>query len=550
LPLPIAPLIHQNNVTAMPAVTGRDRMSQPESEHFDAVVIGGGPGGSTAATFIAMQGHRVLLLERERFPRHQIGESLLPATVHGICPLLGVSAEIAGAGFPRKLGGTLRWGKQTKPWTFRFARNPDAPGGYAYQVERSRFDQMLLDNARRKGVVVREEHAVQEILFEEGRASGVLATDSQGSLSRIASRFVLDAGGHRSRQYNPHVGERVFSKFFQNIALYAYFENGKRLAPPYDGNIFSAAFNEGWLWYIPLSDRLTSVGAVIAREAAKTLQDGHDVALQRCIAACPPIADLLANATRVTEGMYGQFRIRKDFSYSNTRFWRPGLVLIGDAACFIDPIFSSGVHLSTYAALLAARSVNTVLRGTIDEHACFAEYERRYRREFGNFYQFLVAFYDMHQDRESYFWEARKILNTDEKSNTAFVRLVAGLSSSEEPLFNSTTFFEVRGGFGDWFEEHIAQQSEGAVLQGGGMSHAKEGFDPARFMQGFTTEIVQLQMMAQFGASHAPNAPIAVGGLVASADGFHWARPQRPPGLPRPVIRRSAGSPRLPAPRS
>jgi FAD-dependent halogenase len=111
-------------------------MSNVSNETFDA--IGGGPGGSTAASFIAMQGHRVLLLEREQFPRHQIGESLLPSTIHGICALLGLRDEIKNAGFPRKRGGTFRWGRSPTPWTFAFAKNPDAPGGFAYQVERAR----------------------------------------------------------------------------------------------------------------------------------------------------------------------------------------------------------------------------------------------------------------------------------------------------------------------------------------------------------------------------------------------------------------------------
>src|SRR6185295_3326851 len=99
-------------------------------------------------------------------------------------------------------------------------------------------------------------------------------------------------------------------------------------------------------------------------------------------------------------------------------FWKPGCALVGDAACFIDPVFSSGVHLSTYSALLAARTINTCLRNTgIDEAVCFDEFEQRYRREFGNFYQFLVGFYDMHVDEDSYFWRARKIVNTEERDN-------------------------------------------------------------------------------------------------------------------------------------
>lgn len=496
-------------------------MTTAATDDFDLIVVGGGPAGSTAASFVAMQGHRVLLLEREAFPRHQLGESLLPATVHGICALLGLTEELEKAGFPRKRGGTFRWGNNPKPWTFPFAKNTDVPGGYAYQVERARFDKMLLDNSRRKGVDVREQHAVKEIVFDGERAVGVTFNDASGKESRATARFIVDAGGHRARQYNDHVGERVYSKFFQNIALYTYFEHGKRLPAPNSGNILSCAFKDGWFWYIPLSSTLTSVGAVVSREAAKLMQDGHEQAFNTWVEACPLIAEYLAPAKRVTEGMYGEFRVRKDFSYSTTSFWKPGLVLIGDAACFVDPVFSSGVHLGTYSALLAARSINTCLRGGVAEESCFVEFENRYRREYGNFYQFLSAFYDMHQDLDSYFWAARKILNTEERANEAFVRLIAGVSSKDEPLFSSSDFFQARIGLGEWFQTVIPEH---ATRGDNVPQFDKEKFDPAHFMKGFTSEIAQIQTQALYGADRGMEMPITAGGLVPSADGFHWSR--------------------------
>src|SRR5439155_111060 len=150
-----------------------------------------------------------------------------------------------------------------------------------------------------------------------------------------------------------------------------YYENGKRLPPPNSGNILSVAFKNGWFWYIPLSDTLTSVGAVVSRDAAEQLSDPQG-AMQHFIDQAPLIKEYLAGAARVTSGIYGEYRIRKDYSYCNTGFWKPGCALVGDAACFIDPVFSSGVHLSTYSALLAARSINTCLRDSqIPEAVCF-----------------------------------------------------------------------------------------------------------------------------------------------------------------------------------
>lgn len=502
-------------------------------ETFDLIVLGGGPAGSTVSTFCAMAGHRVLLLEKEHFPRHQIGESLLPATVHGICPLLGVKEEVERAGFPRKNGGTFRWGTSPTPWTFRFTKKDNDPYGYAYQVERAKFDEILLRNAQRKGVDVREGHEVIGTIYEGDRVVGVRFRDLEGREHEARARFVADTSGHKSH-VAPSVGERVFSKFFQNVALYGYFENGKRLPPPNSGNILCAAFKSGWFWYIPLSDTLTSVGAVVAKDATGRIRDdGPEQALKGYIDECPLIREYLSNARRVTEGIYGEHRVRKDYSYCNTRFWAPGVVLVGDAACFIDPVFSSGVHLATYSALLAARSINTCLRGDddlIDEQECFEEYELRYRREFGKFYQFLIAFYDMYQDESSYFWSARKILNTEERDNNAFIRLVAGISEADEPLFEGSAerFFADRQGFGPHFAEMIGRDVPDANASGLLRPAAAPKPDPARFdadkfMQGFTSEIAQLQILALMRERRPAEQPLMPNGLIASADGLHWA---------------------------
>lgn len=502
---------------------------------FDLIVLGGGPGGSTVATLVAMQGHRVLLLEQDKFPRHQIGESLLPATVHGICPMLGVKEEIDQAGFPRKRGGTFRWGKNPTPWTFTFTRNPDSPTGYAYQVERSRFDAILLNNARRKGVDVREEHAATDVIMDGDRVAGVRFKDAAGQERTATARFVVGSQGFRSSMHQL-AGERIYSRFFQNVALYGYFEGGKRLPAPNQGNILSAAFEHGWFWYIPLSDTLTSVGAVVSREMAERIKGGHEEAFRSFVDACPIMSEYLAPARRVTQGEYGEFRVRKDYSYCNTRFWRPGLALIGDAACFIDPVFSSGVHLATYAGLLAARSINTCLQGDLDEPRCFLEFEYRYRREFSNFYQFLIAFYDMHKEEDSYFWAARKILNTEEAGNTAFVRLISGLSTShlldgEQAPDDTAHFFEDREGMGDWFHGMLLETAEGMSSRpegpGRGRPSPGRGFRPESFMQELTSELSQVQRQARLKDHRPSEAPLVRGGLVPSKDGLHWQEVER-----------------------
>jgi FAD-dependent halogenase len=493
--------------------------SEHLSEETDVVVVGGGPGGSTLATLVAMQGNRVILLEKEKFPRWQIGESLLPSTVHGVCCLTGVADELHKAGFTRKRGGTLRWGANPEPWTFAFSVSPRITGetSYAYQVERSKFDKILLDHARRKGVDVREQHAVTGTIGEDERILGVTYKDAAGGEGTIRAKYVADASGNKSRIFRDTGAVRQYSEFFRSLALFGYFEGGKRLPAPNSGNILSSAFDSGWFWYIPLSPTLTSVGAVVRPELASKIQGDPEETLTALIAECPMISDYLRDAKRVTEGQYGELRVRKDYSYANTKFWCPGMMLIGDAACFVDPIFSSGVHLATYSALLAARSINTVLAGNVDEGTAFREFEQRYRREYGVFYEFLVAFYDMHVDENSYFWSAKKVTASTSPDLESFVNLVGGLSSGESALSRVELAEHYRGRSGEFataVDKLVADKEQSMVplFNSQIVKHAmREGaMEQARVLLGQDPE---------------PDMPLFEGGLIPSKDGLSWSLP-------------------------
>ena len=480
----------------------------------DVVVVGGGPGGSTLATLVAMRGHRVVLLEKEKFPRYQIGESLLPSTVHGICRLTGVADELAKAGFTKKRGGTMRWGARPEPWTLAFSVSPKMAGetSHAYQVERSKFDQILLDHARNTGVDVREQHTVTDVIDDEGRVCGVSYADAAGSKGTIHAKYVVDASGNKSRIYQQAGATRQYSEFFRSLALFGYFEGGKRLAEPNSGNILCCAFDSGWFWYIPLTPTLTSVGAVVRHDLAGKIQGDPEEALTALIAECPMISDYLRDAKRVTEGPYGELRVRKDYSYANTKFWRPGMALVGDSACFVDPIFSSGVHLATYGALLAARSINSVLAQTVDEQTAFGEFEQRYRREYGVFYEFLVSFYDMNVNENSYFWSAKKVTDSTSSDLESFVSLVGGVSSSEEALAHR---YKSRSSeFAGAVDELIANKERSMVplMKSSIVKQAmREGAkEQARVLPGQDVE---------------PEAPVFSGGLVAAPDGLGWSLP-------------------------
>jgi halogenation protein CepH len=482
----------------------------------DVVVVGGGPAGSTAATLLAQDGHAVTQLERGMHPRHQVGESLLPATIHGICRLLGVWDEVHEAGFMRKRGGTCRWGRDLEPWTFSFEMATLGGADYAFQVERARFDEILFRHAGREGVDTHERVDVIEPIIHDGVVRGVLARDSDDQPLRICADHVIDASGNGSR-LSRHVGRRLYSEFFQNVAVYGYYRGASRLPEPNSGNIITAAFDHGWCWFIPLSDELTSVGAVVDRRHADGIRDGREQALERFVRNCPLVAEHLEGAERVQEGMYGEVRVRKDWSYAAERLHMPELYLVGDAACFIDPVFSSGVHLATYSGMLAARTINTIRADDAARPAAVAEYERRYRREFQLFYDFLLAFYDVEQEWDDYYWSARRMLHTQERGNEAFIRLVAGGATAP------ADFFRQREQVGASFREMIAVAADhdgqaGRLPERVGATDG-DALDVATLNRDRALEARNLL------AAGGEEQPLFEDGLVPTSDGLRWREP-------------------------
>jgi FAD-dependent halogenase len=387
----------------------------------DVVVIGGGPAGSVAATLLADAGHRVVVFERERFPRYHIGESLLSATLP-ILDAVGATPKIEAHGFLRKPGGTFQWGRKREPWSFWFREDP---GGrpHAYQVVRAEFDQLMLENARAHGAEVHEEHAVTRV-DTDGPAPVLEVRARDGRTRQVAPRFVIDASG-QAAVIGAARGYRRFNDFFKNLAVFGYFTGAERLPGELVNHILSAAFADGWFWYIPLHDGTMSVGAVVDAKRWRDVADADPERTYRgLIARCPAIADRLARATLVSP-----VRIIRDYSYSSTQFWGPGWLLAGDAACFIDPVFSTGVHLACLAGFLGAQAVKAILGGTLPEAEALAGYEASYRGAFERYLRFLYFFYDHNEDPDSYFWTARRVLAhapEDLSARESFVRLMSG----------------------------------------------------------------------------------------------------------------------------
>ena len=371
----------------------------------DLAVIGGGPAGSVLAALVAQAGHRVVLLERETGPRYRIGESLLPATIQDIAPMIGAKEAIEAADFVLKRGATFCWGdRPDEPWTLAFGPSIET-GRTAFNVDRSRFDEILIEAAIANGAEVRRGVTVTDVSALNGQGRRTLSLSGPGGETTLDARITANASG-QMRFRIPELDSRQQSAFFRKVALWGYWDGAGRLDPPLEGTVFFETTvterGEAWLWYIPMSDGRTSVGVVVPRECVAEIRPDPRAALLRYLEGCPRTMALLESGRPSTDEPYDRVRTCIDYSFAADAFWAPGIFAVGDAACFIDVLLSSGVHLATYGALLAARSVNAVLAGEVIEAHAMNEYESRLRQEYAVFYAGLSGLYDMTRSRDYY----------------------------------------------------------------------------------------------------------------------------------------------------
>lgn len=378
-------------------------------------MIGGGPGGSIAALCLRKLGRKVEIFEKARFPRYRVGESLLPGTL-SILKRLGVLERVEAAGFVKKRAATFLWGADREPWTFSFATPKTAPWVFDYglQVNRDQFDQILLDAARDAGAVVHQECEVTSVDVGErdGRPAEISYSQS-GGLKRESYGAVIDATGTRGIVAQQHKLRR-WDPYFRNIALWSYFRGGKRFTGDLEGNIFSVTFDEGWIWIIPLKDDLYSVGVVTGVESSEEIQRlGKEAFYQQSLAQCSTAADILRGAGRTAD-----VRATKEWSYDAEALSVGRAFLCGDSACFVDPLFSQGVHLAAYSGMLAAAAIDRIAAkpDEPDEtESVHGWYDRSYRAAYSRYHKFLCAFYSHNDQPDSRFWSSRKLAGRDDE---------------------------------------------------------------------------------------------------------------------------------------
>jgi flavin-dependent dehydrogenase len=353
-------------------------------ETCDVAVIGGGPGGSTAAALLARKGYKVIALEKAHHPRFHIGESLLPMNLP-VFERLGVLDKVRAMGV-LKTGADFEAKNEQGYGVFAFARALGGSPPHAYQVWREDFDQMLFKHARECGADAREGHEVLKAEQSSDRDTRLDVRSDDGSTYAIQARYLVDASGRDAFLASKRKLRRK-SKEHQSAAIFGHFR-GAATRPGEDaGNISLYRFEHGWMWMIPLPDGVMSIGAVCRPEYLKQRKGRTTAFLMDTLNKNAALARRIAAAELI-----GDVHVTGNYSYDSSCMGGPGWMLVGDAFAFLDPVFSSGVYLAMFGAEQAAELVDTALREPKREAALLRKLEKRLRAGMARFSFFITRF--------------------------------------------------------------------------------------------------------------------------------------------------------------
>jgi len=355
---------------------------------YDVIVMGGGPAGSTAAAILAMHGRKVAVVEKEKFPRYHIGESMMPYCWFTL-ERLGLVERITNSHFPKKYSVQFVTtnGKMSQP--FYFFQHYDHPSSTTWQVNRAEFDTILLDNAREKGAEVFEETKAVELVKDNGSVVGVNAERNNGEKISFRAPMTIDCTG-RDALTVARQGWRQMDPMLKKIAIWTYFKNAKR-DPGLDEGATTVAYvpQKGWFWFIPLPDNMTSVGIVAEKDYL--FDEGRDFEkiFEREIKKNVWITEHLDGAERVAD-----FQATGEFSYRSKHCAADGIVLAGDAFAFLDPVFSSGLFLALLSGEKVADAVHRALDRGDYSASQFEDYGSNLCSGIEAMRKLVYAFYD------------------------------------------------------------------------------------------------------------------------------------------------------------